>query len=353
MKDYEYLIDAIKNAKVLNEKITVYGWQFTYDHILRGSIIPFLNEPISIIENIAPETNENRDGRIREKKYITVHDTGDTKDIHTAKFWSDTVKEEKLQDTHDKYAASFQYVVGNDGIYHNIPDDEIAYHAGDTTKFDYKLYKTNVAASDKAVLTIKDDMFYINGENTLLSTPTTANNEILRTENINDQGITIKAIDGYFYIGENYYNETYKLISNRGGNNNSIGMEVCINEGTDLYYTYQLSAKLCAHLMIQNNLTLDDIKQHHFFSGKNCPQTLRRANLWNYFLSMVNAEYHYLKLINSGYKVSVICDDKDVLPNGRIKNIECVKDINFRIKFILKDDIKEFEFVKTITPVTK
>ena len=73
---------------------------------------------------------------IKPKYYITVHDTGDADPTHTAKFWSNTVRDEYWEQ--GKYACSYQYVVGNDGTYHNIPDEEVAYHAGDGTKFDYR-----------------------------------------------------------------------------------------------------------------------------------------------------------------------------------------------------------------------
>ena len=56
-------------------------------------------------------------------------------------------------------------------------------------------------------------------------------------------------IDGKYYIGETYYSSTYEKISNRGGNNNSIGIESCITVGTDIYLTWQKTAKLVAKLL--------------------------------------------------------------------------------------------------------
>ena len=66
-------------------------------------------------------------GNVYDKHYICVHDTGDH--YFGAKMWSDIVKNANLGKR--VYPSSFQYVVGNDGYYHNIPDNEIAYHAGD------------------------------------------------------------------------------------------------------------------------------------------------------------------------------------------------------------------------------
>ena len=43
--------------------------------------------------------------------------------------WTKIFHDAKIGKT--PYNASFQYVLGNDGYYHNIPDDEAAYYAGD------------------------------------------------------------------------------------------------------------------------------------------------------------------------------------------------------------------------------
>ena len=132
-------IKSIANEKIKDEIVRVYGWQDEYDEHLVGSVSKYLFEEIDIIENLAPLTNENRPANKKQKFYVTVHDTGDADPTHTAKFWSETVKNEYWEQ--GKYACSYQYVVGNDGTYHNIPDDEIAWHAGDTTRYDYKLYE--------------------------------------------------------------------------------------------------------------------------------------------------------------------------------------------------------------------
>ncbi len=49
--------------------------------------------------------------------------------LFTAGQWSKTVYEQKFGNL--TYEESYQYIVGNDGIYHNIPEDETAFHAGD------------------------------------------------------------------------------------------------------------------------------------------------------------------------------------------------------------------------------
>lgn len=315
-KVLEYFIKH-KVDNVLVKNITVYGWQKTYNHTLVGSVSNYLFEDFSIIENIAPITNENRDGRKRKKYYITVHDTGDSNALHSARFWSDTVKNQCWEE--GEYKASYQYVVGNDGIYHQIPDDEIAYHAGDSTKYDYCLYDTGVTGTNKdPAITISTDGYYvIDGNKTTVKSPNDDNHN-LSTIDINTEGILCKLIDEKYYIGETYYNSSFKYIANRGGNNNSIGIESCINEGTDIYLTWQRTAKLVAHLLVDNNLSIDDVKQHHYFSGKNCPQTMRMNDMWNHFLSLVSFEKDMYLFLKEGYVIQLLPETDLINNNGRL-----------------------------------
>ena len=314
--------------EVLIKNIRVYGWKFEYDHLLVSSISKYLFEDLDIIENIAPKENSNRDGRIREKKYITVHDTGDTDYDHTAEFWSNVVKVQNWE--MGRYEASFQYVTGNDGIYHNIPDDEIAYHAGDSTQFDYALLKTGVKGNNpNPIVTISEKGYYeVDGIETILEAPRAykeRNGNVLinrpaKTTDLNDMNVLCKLVDNEYYIGVTYFNSSYEKIANRGGNNNSIGIESCINIGTDIYLTWQRTAKLVATLLYDNKLSFDDVKQHHYFSGKNCPQSMRMNGLWNHFMDLVKTEYQVLLFKKEGYNISLVIDDKENIAkqNGRL-----------------------------------
>lgn len=346
------IINKIVNEKPFIKKIHVYGWQKEYDYILISSLTKYLFEDLNIIENIAPLTNENREGRKKQKYYITVHDTGDADPNHSAKFWSETVKNEQWEQ--GKYAASYQYVVGNDGIFHNIPDDEVAWHAGDSTRYDYKLYETNVKGNNNnPIITVSDDGYYeIDGKKSIVLAPRVykeRDNQIIEdriatTKDINSQGILCKLVNGNYYIGETYFNSSFMLIANRGGNNNSIGIESCINVGTDIYYTWQKTAKLVANLLINNSLSFDDVKQHHYFSGKNCPQTIRMNGMWDHFMDLVKAEYEILELIKEGYQFKLIVDSNLIESNGRIIAIENNKTIYYTIQIIKDNKVKNLNY---------
>jgi hypothetical protein len=81
-----------------------------------------------------------------------------------------------------------------------------------------------------------------------------------------------------------------------------------VNEGSNLLVTWHKCAKLVAHLLLNNNLTINDVKPHHFFSGKPCPMTLRYNKMWDYFMFMVEIEFEILKLIGDDIEISLELD---------------------------------------------
>ena len=278
---------------------------------------------MEIIENIAPEGNPNRPGEKHEIRYITVHDTGDFS--FNAGNWSKFVHDAKIGTT--PYNASFQYVVGNDGYYHNIPDDEAAYHAGDghnSTISLFREFETGVyGTQEKPLLNISTDGYYtINGKKSTVLAPTDDEGNILDESYFNDMGIYTSIKDNMYYIGSTWYSDTYNKIGNYGGNFNSIGIESCINKGSDIYLTWQRLAKLVAKLLDEHNFGLEQVVQHHYFSGKDCPQTMRTEGYWNHFMKLVEVEYQILQYKKSGFIFELIPLTSDyVYKNGRIKNI--------------------------------
>ena len=96
--------------------------------------------------------------------------------------------------------------------------------------------------------------------------------------------------DGGHTWNERYFNKTYNKECIGGGNLNSIGIESCVYQGVDFNMVLRRLAKLTAMLLIKYQLTLQDVKQHYDFSGKNCPQVIREANRWEEFLFLVDLE---------------------------------------------------------------
>lgn len=322
---------SIHNQKVLIKPIMVYAWQGNYAHTLMGSLSSYLFEPLSINENLAKPTNKNLKWVKKEKVYICVHDTGCG--VHNAREWNDAVVNQYVDG--DKYSASFQYVVGNDAIYRNIPDDIIGYHAGDGYEIDYNLIDSGVEFNGifKPNITISYDGFYeIDGKKSLIKAPMylykinkndeTFNERIAETKDINDEGIRTIVKDGKYFLGETYFNTYFNKISNRGGNVNSIGIESCVNKGSDIYYTWMKDAKLIAYLMDKYNLTIDDVVPHHYFSGKDCPMTMRHSKMYKHVKNLSVIEFNILKFIQKGYKISFYCNNKEyVSDNGKVIKI--------------------------------
>ena len=295
-------ISTIVNKKSDIKDIRVWALEQSYNHQLKPSVAKYLFEDINMVENIAPIENENRPGDVHEKVYICVHDTGDFS--FNAQQWSNIVYTNKIGDR--AYDVSYQYIVGNDGYYHNIPDNETAWHAGDGTSpasYFYE-YPTNLfGTNEKPHVSISPDGNYtLDGQISNITAPT-KNGQILTEEYINDLGIFTSIKDGQYYIGNTWYSSSYDKIANKGGNVNSIGIESCVNKGSDIYLTMQRLAKLVAFKVDEYNLGFDRIVQHHYFSGKDCPQTMRTEGYWNHFLDLVKVEYQMLKYKQLGFKI--------------------------------------------------
>ena len=310
-----YFVDNAA-AEIIAKNITVTGYQFVYEHRLLGSVTDYLFEPFVVNENyLVPKGMGNRPGEVREKFYIVVHDTASS--ASTADGLA-----------HAKYivggggGTSWHYTVANDGIYHHIPDNEVAYHAGDghSSKSEYRLIETGVKATDDKhpKVTITEDGYYaLNGVKTTIEAPTN-DGKILTTDSINDMGVRVVIQNGYYYMGNTYFNKEYLKISNYGGNMNGIGMETAVNKGSDIYYTWQKTAKLVANLMKTNNLTIDDVKPHHYFSGKPCPATMRSNGFWGKFIELVQFEYDMITKY-AGYTVTFKSNDPEYVNNlGRV-----------------------------------
>ena len=203
------------NETLIVKKIRVYGWQHEYDHLLVSSVSKYLFEDLEIKENIAPFNEINRPGTIKPNRYVTVHDTGDASSLHTAKFWSTAVHDQKWEQSIGDvvpYACSYQYVVDDKDIFHNIPDEEVAYHAGDGTKFDYVLKPSGVkVTSEERNITISSDGYYeINGVKSLIKAPRIYSEKdgvvlvdrVAKTSDLNDQSILCKIVEGEYFLGE-------------------------------------------------------------------------------------------------------------------------------------------------------
>ena len=282
--------------------------------------------------------------------------------------------------TGESSSVSIHYATGNvangnytsgqvSDVYQALSHKNGAWHAGDSnaryysnsTLKDENGHKrfmwipTGVAYDGADLLTLEwsasDDFYFeINGKKTTIKLPSTyqynsrvtnhtynADGTISSKEGygqtafegrtpesfFNDQGFVATVIDGYYYMCPTWwsYGQVYEgRICAVGGNMNSIGIESCVDIGSDLWYTWQVSAQLIAKLLDDNDLTIDRVKGHHFFDGKNCPQPMLEHDLeiWWEFIDLIKAELE-LRQKYAGYEIEMVSNNPDIVDNnGRV-----------------------------------
>lgn len=165
---------------------------------------------VPVHTSLVAEGTEGRPGTKRPIKYIVIHETANHDENANAHAHAEFLTS-GLSGT-----TSWHYTVDDHEIYHHIPDDEIAWHAGDTADAD-------------------------------------------------------------------------------GGNAKGVGIELCVNDGSDFAATRQNAAKLTAYLLHTYGLDMDAVIQHHDCSGKNCPQTMREQGLYEDFMAQTAAYLEQLK----------------------------------------------------------
>ncbi len=94
------------------------------------------------------------------------------------------------------------------------------------------------------------------------------------------------------------------------GNNNSIGIEMCINDDGNYDGAMHHDAKLIAMLLHKYNLSLANVKRHFDWSGKICPNYMITQGRWLEFLGLVDKEYTAMNLLkDANVKWTVTTDD--------------------------------------------
>ena len=247
--------------------------------------VPFVtDEELPIIQDILGYTDgKNRTGITKTStEYIVVHDTGSPSKGADATMHNNYIKNLNYSTDENKRVVSWHFTIDDKLCYQHLPLNEVAWHAG----------------------------------------------------------------DGSHRYGDIYYNDTYKKSDCIGGGNyNGIGIESCVNEGTDYTYTMRRLAKLVASLLVKYNLGLDRVKQHWHFSGKNCPQVMRENNRWNEFLYLVKLEY-YLMTELKGAKLEWTSLTPEIMDNeGRIIGKQANgTTVSYKVKVTYNGTSKEYTF---------
>src|SRR5699024_2594454 len=80
---------------------------------------------------------------------------------------------------------------------------------------------------------------------------------------------------------------------NGTGNNQSIGIELCVNSDANYKKVIENSAELVKKIMKEENISILNVKQHNHWSGKHCPAQLRDGKdgiTWGKFIDMIKGK---------------------------------------------------------------
>lgn len=247
--------------------------------------VPFVtDDELPIIVDILNYTDgKNRTGITKTStEYIVVHDTGSPSKGANATMHNNYIKNLNYSTDPDKRVVSWHFTIDDTLCYQHLPLDEVAWHAG----------------------------------------------------------------DGSHRYGDVYTNSTYnKTDCIGGGNYNGIGIESCVDNGTDYTHTMRRLAKLVASLLVKYNLGVDRVKQHWHFSGKNCPQVMRDNNRWNEFIYLVKLEYYFMTELK-GVKLEWTSLTPEIMNDeGRIQGKQANgTTVSYKVKATYNGETKEYTF---------
>lgn len=345
VSDEELLQDVIKDIT----KTTVAKRVFPcYANINQYyNFLPFyVSDKATVTEAILSPTRPIRPGTIKTStEYITVHDTANNAATADAKMHSSY-----LNTTDNE--VSWNYTTDENGSYHHIPNNEVSWHAGDGSRVFGTIDTGIKATAVMPHITMEDGFYCINGEKTKIrpmNTDGTYVTKDYKTEDINHLGIFCEiGENGNYFLGKTYFSTSFGYISNYGGNRNSIGIESCVNSGSDYGTTFRELAKLVAELLIENNIGVDRVKGHHYFSGKACPNSILTAEYWCDFLTLVSLEkFCKTKLASYDFNWTSLSSNMD--NRGRISlSVNKGDTVNYKV-VVNKSGSKVYEQTFTTT----
>ena len=282
-------------------------------------------------------------GEMTSVEFITVHYTGNMK--YGADADNNCSYFNNLE-----YRASIHYVTGRTNLtdltnqtsgynpdayyaFAGLNEKYGGWHAtnGDPVIWDDSGLSVLNGDPEKPVISISNNLKYtINGRETNIRIPEVPSGYVINGDTLivngiqytvfNDYGIITKVENNKYYIARTHWGtqRTPKCICTCGGNRNSIGIESCVDIGSDLEHTWHVTAQLVAKLLVDHNLGLDRVVGHHFFSGKDCPQPFLENDmeLWYQFMDIVKAEYELLTIYKDADITARVIKGDGILRNN-------------------------------------
>ena len=129
------------------------------------------------------------------------------------------------------------------------------------------------------------------------------------------------------------------------GNNYGIGIEMAVYQGIDFNQAMRNTAKLTAQLLILYDLTIDNVKQHYDFNGKNCPQVLREANRWQEFLKLIEIEFYAQKYLSDVEFVWTSLSPDIIDDEGRIvSRLGLPREVKYQVEVKFQEQVRTYFF---------
>ena len=321
ISEYNFAIVDAGNVCLYND-----GTQRYYDSMY-GSVNYFLFTPYVVNEqyyansDAITDTSNHKERRAEDTiEFVTVHDTATlTGTVHS------------IGSSMSTGGTSIHYTTGNYEILGVVREKYRAYHAGDGTGYSFSWLTTGVKAGENApefdmVQDGSNWYLTIDGQRTNISVPISNGSKTIANPSkahFTTLGPSYKIIDGYYYVAPlrvDFSQVAAGSIGNYGGNNNSVGIEMCVNVSGDIYDTWQRTGQLVADICVRNGLGLDRVKEHNTWSGKNCPQSIRAGQYWDEFMKMVEVNYIIMKDYADA-EITMKSNNPDIVDNtGRVYN---------------------------------
>lgn len=96
--------------------------------------------------------------------------------------------------------------------------------------------------------------------------------------------------------------------NNGKGNRKSISIEICENSDGNLRKATDNAVELVQYLMDKYNIDITHVVQHNYWSGKNCPNRLRKNQPYSWDTFINKCENNSL----DDFKVKILCDELNI-----------------------------------------
>lgn len=107
---------------------------------------------------------------------------------------------------------------------------------------------------------------------------------------------------GAWHVGKNYGGKLFGAASN----NNTVGIEMCVQMGYNYEKTFQNTVELCRHLMKVLGIDAAHVVQHWDVCGKNCPSQIRKNGDWTRFKKAISSSDNP---VNSTQEIGKLVED--------------------------------------------